>query len=73
MASASTNPCEPHGGEKRETYRQPWYPVQERYGLVFAFMGPPNRKPILPKYEALEVLRPGESVRMVIAWDQAAT
>lgn len=55
-------PCEPHGGEKRETYRQPWYPVQERYGLVFAFMGPPNRKPILPKYEDLEVLRPGESV-----------
>ena len=26
-------PCEPGGGEKRENYRQPWYPVQERYGL----------------------------------------
>lgn len=53
-------PCEPKGGEKRENYRQPWYPVQERYGLVFAYMGPPARKPILLRYEALEVLQPGE-------------
>jgi len=53
-------PCEPNGGEKRENYRQPWYPVQERYGLVFAYMGPPARKPILLRYEALEVLQPGE-------------
>lgn len=53
-------PCEPNGGDKRDNYRQPWYPVTERYGLVFAYMGPTNHKPILPRYEALEVLQPGE-------------
>jgi hypothetical protein len=42
--------------------RQPWYPVQERYGLIFAYMGPPERKPVLPRYEALEVLDAGEFV-----------
>ena len=34
-------PCEPGGGRIRERIRQPWYPVQERYGLIFAYMGPP--------------------------------
>jgi nitrite reductase/ring-hydroxylating ferredoxin subunit len=53
-------PCEPNGGDKRENYRQPWYPVQERYGLIFAYMGPPDRQPVLPRYEALELLQPGE-------------
>ena len=47
-------PCEPGGGFKREQYRQPWYPVQERYGLVFAYLGPLDREPLLPRYEALE-------------------
>lgn len=49
-------PCEPGGGVKRENYRQPWYPVEERYGLVFAYLGPPDRKPLLPRYDALEDL-----------------
>jgi phenylpropionate dioxygenase-like ring-hydroxylating dioxygenase large terminal subunit len=40
--------------------RQPWYPVQERYGLVFAYMGPSERKPVLPRYDALETLDAGE-------------
>jgi phenylpropionate dioxygenase-like ring-hydroxylating dioxygenase large terminal subunit len=53
-------PCEPEGGRQRENIRQPWYPVQERYGLIFAFMGPPNRKSILPRYECLEVMDEGE-------------
>jgi phenylpropionate dioxygenase-like ring-hydroxylating dioxygenase large terminal subunit len=53
-------PCEPNGGDKRDNYRQPWYPVEKRYGLVFAYMGPPDRMPILPRYEALEALAPGE-------------
>ncbi len=55
-------PCEPGGGEKRDNYRQPWYPVEERYGLVFAYLGPPDRKPVLPSYEPLEILKPGESI-----------
>ena len=48
-------------GGTATAYRQPWYPVQERYGLVFAYMGPPERKPLLPRYDALEVLDPGDS------------
>lgn len=55
-------PCEANGGEKRENYRQPWYPVQERYGLVFAYLGPPDRKPVLPRFAPLEVLQPGERI-----------
>jgi nitrite reductase/ring-hydroxylating ferredoxin subunit len=55
-------PCEPDGGRHRNLVRQPWYPVQERYGLIFAYMGPPERKPVLPRYEALEVLDAGEFV-----------
>ena len=53
-------PCEPGGGAQRGRIRQPWYPVQERYGLVFAYLGPPDRKPTLPRYEALEHLDAGE-------------
>jgi phenylpropionate dioxygenase-like ring-hydroxylating dioxygenase large terminal subunit len=55
-------PCEPEGGRARHTVRQPWYPVQERYGLIWAFMGPPERKPVLPRYDALEALEAGEFV-----------
>jgi phenylpropionate dioxygenase-like ring-hydroxylating dioxygenase large terminal subunit len=55
-------PCEPEGGLKRDRVRQPWYPVQERYGLIFAYMGPPEKKPVLPRYECLENLEPGELI-----------
>ncbi len=53
-------PCEPEGGRQRARIRQPWYPVQERYGLIFAYMGPPERKPVLPRYECLEAMDDGE-------------
>ena len=55
-------PCEPEGGLKRDRVRQPWYPVQERYGLIFAYMGPPEKKPVLPRYDCLEMLEPGELI-----------
>jgi nitrite reductase/ring-hydroxylating ferredoxin subunit len=54
--------CEPEGGKARDRVRQPWYPVQERYGLIFAYFGPSERKPVLPRYECLEVLDDGEFV-----------
>lgn len=38
-------PCEPGGGQHRDKCRQPWYPVEERYGLVFAYMGPLDAMP----------------------------
>lgn len=56
-------PCEPDGGRNRDVARQPWYPVEERYGLVFAYMGPPEKKPVLPRFDILEDLGPGEEIR----------
>jgi nitrite reductase/ring-hydroxylating ferredoxin subunit len=53
-------PCEVDGGRARDKVRQPWYPVQELYGLIWAYMGPPDKKPVLPRYECLEVLEEGE-------------
>ena len=55
-------PCEPEGGSFKEKVRQPWYPVEERYGLIFAYMGPPAKKPVLPRYECLERMDEGEFV-----------
>ena len=55
-------PCEPEGGRARDKVRQPWYPVQELYGLVWAYLGPPDRKPVLPRYQCLEELEPGEFI-----------
>ena len=56
-------PCEPNpSGAQCQRVRQPWYPVEERYGLIFAYLGPPARKPVLPRYECLEVLAQGEFV-----------
>ncbi len=53
-------PCEPEGGLHRDRVRQPWYPTEERYGLVFAYMGPLDRQPPLPRYDTLENLGPDE-------------
>ena len=55
-------PCEPQGGSFRGKVRQPWYPVEERYGLIFTYMGPPERKPVLPRYDCLEVMDEGEFI-----------
>jgi len=55
-------PCEPDGGQFRDKVRQPWYPIEERYGLVFAYMGPADKKPVLPRYECLEKMDDGEFV-----------
>jgi phenylpropionate dioxygenase-like ring-hydroxylating dioxygenase large terminal subunit len=55
-------PCEPDGGSFKDKVRQPWYPVEERYGLIFAYMGPPEKKPVLPHYECLEKMDDGEFV-----------
>ena len=53
-------PCEPKGGLRRERARQPWYPLAARYGLLFAYLGPLDRKPPVPRYQLLEDLAPGE-------------
>ena len=53
-------PCEPDGGRARDQVRQPWYPLKELYGLLWAYMGPPEKKPVLPRYDCLETLDAGE-------------
>lgn len=55
-------PCEPGGGRNLDVARQPWYPLEERYGLIFAYMGPPEKRPVLPRYDILEDLGPDEQV-----------
>ena len=55
-------PCEEGGGPRRDKVRQPWYPLEERYGLVFAFLGPPGKKPLWPRYECLDELAAGEFI-----------
>jgi phenylpropionate dioxygenase-like ring-hydroxylating dioxygenase large terminal subunit len=47
-------PCEPEHGRRRDLARQPWYPVAERYGLIFAYLGPAERQPVLPRFDILE-------------------
>lgn len=53
-------PCEPNLGDQRDKVRQPWYPVEERYGLIWTYMGPAEKKPLLPRYRILEELDEGE-------------
>ena len=36
--------------------------MQERYGLIFAYLGPAEKKPVLPRYECLEKMDDGEFV-----------
>lgn len=55
-------PCEPGGGKRRDLARQPWYPVEERYGLIFAYLGPLEKKPVLPRYDNLENIEDGYEI-----------
>ena len=55
-------PCEAHGGRGLGQVRQPWYPIEELYGLLFAYLGPIAKKPALPRYSILEELSPGELI-----------
>ena len=43
-------PGEPDGSNYKDEVRQPWYPAEEYKGLVFAYMGPLDKKPLLPHY-----------------------
>lgn len=58
-------PCEPDRGRNRDSYRQPWYPVVEYHGLIFAYMGPADRQPVFPRYDIFEGLDP-ETEEIVI-------
>ena len=47
-------PCEPAGYAERRKVEQPAYPVTEFGGLVFIYMGPPDRKPLFPMYDVYD-------------------
>jgi nitrite reductase/ring-hydroxylating ferredoxin subunit len=58
-------PCEldPSNKALHNIIRQPWYPVMEKFGLVFAYMGPPEKRPQFPRFpEILEDLEEDEEV-----------
>jgi len=55
-------PCEASQGKRLEKFRQPWYPVQERYGLAFTYLGPAEHQPLLPRYDVLELDEAGYSL-----------
>ncbi|MEO7241842.1 MAG: Rieske 2Fe-2S domain-containing protein [Variovorax sp.] len=54
-------PCEPPGRPHNAAHRQPWYPVREQYGLLWAYMGPPDKMPLLSRFDCMEPLEAGES------------
>ena len=55
-------PCEPDGGRNKHKLRQPWYPVVEEHGAVWAYMGPPERQPLFPIFSCFENLAENEMV-----------
>jgi nitrite reductase/ring-hydroxylating ferredoxin subunit len=55
-------PCEPDRGRNKGSYRQPWYPVVEYHGLIFAYMGPADRQPVFPTYDIFDDLGDDEEI-----------
>jgi phenylpropionate dioxygenase-like ring-hydroxylating dioxygenase large terminal subunit len=56
-------PCEPEGGRHRKRIRQPWYPVQEQFGAIWAYMGPPDKQPLFPIFSCFENLAGDEFIQ----------
>jgi phenylpropionate dioxygenase-like ring-hydroxylating dioxygenase large terminal subunit len=48
-------PGEPRGSRLHERVEQGAYPTLEFCGLVFAYMGPPDRRPAFPFYDSFDV------------------
>ena len=53
-------PCEPDGGVARGRIAQPGYPVVERHGAIWAYLGPPSRMPSFPRFSIFENMSPDE-------------
>ncbi|MFZ1991627.1 MAG: Rieske 2Fe-2S domain-containing protein [Alphaproteobacteria bacterium] len=52
--------CEP--GVQNTSARQPWYPLVEKYGLIFVYMGPPEKQPVFPRFSVVEDLAEDEFI-----------
>jgi phenylpropionate dioxygenase-like ring-hydroxylating dioxygenase large terminal subunit len=46
----------------RSKIRQPWYPVVEKYGLLFSYMGPAELEPEFPTFSLEDDLGPNEKI-----------
>jgi nitrite reductase/ring-hydroxylating ferredoxin subunit len=53
-------PSEPAGSRLGERVWQGAYPTHEHGGLVFAYLGPPDRRPVFPVYDTFDV--PGHTL-----------
>lgn len=56
-------PAEPGGGVARGRIRQPWYPVVEKFGAIWTYMGPPEKQPAFPAFSHFENLAEDEEIR----------
>src|SRR5438034_6786067 len=67
-------PGEPHGSRLCERVWQGAYPTHEFSGLVFAYMGPSDRRPAFPMYDSFDVpghtLMPAARFTMPCNWLQ---
>jgi phenylpropionate dioxygenase-like ring-hydroxylating dioxygenase large terminal subunit len=67
-------PGEPAGSRFRERVWQGAYPTHELAGLVFAYMGPPDRRPSFPMYDSYDVpghrLMPAAQFTLPCNWVQ---
>lgn len=54
-------PCEPNN-PGRVNIRQPWYPLVEKFGLLFSYMGPPDKQPLFPHFTIEDDLSPDEKI-----------
>ncbi len=48
--------------------RQPWYPIVEKFGMLFTYMGPPDKQPDFPTFSIAEDLKPNETI-VAYRWD----
>lgn len=53
--------CEP-GAAPKVNARQPWYPLVERHGVIFTYMGPPEKQPAFPRFSVAEGLAEDETL-----------
>jgi nitrite reductase/ring-hydroxylating ferredoxin subunit len=53
--------CEP-GAKPPAGSRQPWYPLVEQMGLIWTYMGPPEKQPAFPRFSFAEDLAEGERI-----------
>jgi phenylpropionate dioxygenase-like ring-hydroxylating dioxygenase large terminal subunit len=62
--------CEPPGFCERMAIEHPAYPVVEFGGLVFVYMGPPDKKPPFPMYDVYDTrFRNDVEIRGMQLWD----